>query len=177
MKQSEPELKSSSDEDRFHALYNRYAQSAYCAAYKITKDHYLAQDVVQETFIKAFRHLDVLSDENIQQAWLIITSRNTAIDAYRKRLRRLEILDEWSTTRTGTGGKEIELFADMELTRELLLTLQPLQRQALLLVYAHGFTYEQLACYQKTTVSVIKTRLHRAKLKMRSIAQSLDMTS
>jgi RNA polymerase sigma-70 factor, ECF subfamily len=177
MKKSELDLHGQSHEEKFNALYQKYSKSVYYAAYKITQDHFLAQDVVQETFIKAFRHLDELCDENIQKAWLIVTSKNTAIDVYRKRLRRSEIMDDGTALRTVTGKKEIEFVAEMEFIRELLLTLQPLQRQALLLVYAYGFTYEQLACHQKTSVNAIKTRLHRAKLKMRSMVEVLEMTS
>ncbi|WP_081735432.1 sigma factor-like helix-turn-helix DNA-binding protein [Paenibacillus gorillae] len=46
---------------------------------------------------------------------------------------------------------------------ELLYTLEPQYRQSLLLVYEQGFTYEQLAAHQNTTVSAVKSKLHRAK--------------
>ncbi|UKS24536.1 RNA polymerase sigma factor [Paenibacillus sp. HWE-109] len=131
----------------------------------------MAIPVVQETFVKAFRHIDELSDENIQQAWLAVTSRNAAIDVYRKRYRRLEIMGDWTELQTGTARRDIEMFAEKEYIRELLLHIKPLHRQALLLIYKNGLTYEQLACIQKSSVNTVKARTHRAKLKLRSMIQ------
>lgn len=167
-------LRDRSNDEAFNVFYRKYYKQMYYSAYSITRDHYLAQDVVQETFIKAYRHFDTLKMEGKKGAWLYVISRNTAIDFYRKRLRCLEISDDNVELNAGVSAEGEERYIEMNLIRELLLTLEPQHRQMLLLIYEYGLTYEQLAAYQNTSVSAVKSRIYRVKVKLRSMARKME---
>jgi RNA polymerase sigma-70 factor (ECF subfamily) len=52
----------------------------------------------------------------------------------------------------------------------------PPHRNVLLLVYEYGMTYEQLASYQETSVSAVKSRIHRAKEKWRTMVRKMEVS-
>lgn len=158
----------------FNEFYQKYNKQVYYSVYSIIRDHFLAQDVVQETFIKVFRHFNALKEEGKKGAWLNVISRNTAIDFYRKRLRCLEISDDNIEINSVIVEGEIERYIEMEDIRKLLFSLDPQHRQALFLVYDYGLTYEQLATYHNTSVSAVKSKLHRVKKKLRSLAREME---
>ncbi|MBD2865635.1 RNA polymerase sigma factor [Paenibacillus oceani] len=157
------------NEELFNQLFRTYYKQTYYSVYRMLRDRGLAQDVVQETFLKAYRHMDTLQQEGRRGAWLKAISKNTAIDLYRKRLRTMDVLDDAVLLRTRSVEDEVQRRADVKVIRNRLMKLAPLYRQTLLLVYEYGMTYEQLASYHKTSVSAVKSRIHRAKLKFRSL--------
>ncbi|MEC0232389.1 RNA polymerase sigma factor [Paenibacillus alba] len=158
-----------SNVESFQMLYSRYFKQVYSSAFSVIKDRDLAQDAAQETFLKAYRHFDSLDQHDQKEAWLKTISRNVAIDMYRKRCREMCIYgalreayrDETDVERT---------IVDQDFLRGLLSSLKLVNRQELLLVYEYGLTYEQLADYQQTTISAVKSRIYRAKQKLRGVA-------
>jgi RNA polymerase sigma-70 factor (ECF subfamily) len=162
------------DNEAFNILYRNYYNQVYYSAYAVIKDHFLAQDIVQETFMKVFRHLHALKEEGKKGAWLNVISRNTAIDFYRKRLGCLEISDDNIEINSIAVEEDMDKYIEMKTVRELLFSLEPQHRQSLLLIYEYGLTYEQLASYQNTTVSAVKSKLHRAKKKLRYLAGEME---
>ena len=91
--------------DVFNALYKKHYKQVYYYAYSILRDHFLAQDAVQETFIKIFRRFNALKVDDIQEAWLNVISRNTAIDLYRKRMRSQDSrTTAWRSSRVPSTG-------------------------------------------------------------------------
>ncbi|MFF2092785.1 RNA polymerase sigma factor [Paenibacillus sp. NPDC058174] len=153
-------------EEAFNRIYHQYYSLVYYTAYKVLNDAYMAQDVVQETFINVYSHLHTIRQQKNKAAWIKTISRNKAIDYYRRRAVRNEILDDLIES-IGVVEDETDSLAEKSALHELLYTLEPQYRQSLLLVYEQGFTYEQLAAYQNTTVSAVKSKLHRAKKKLR----------
>ena len=97
--------------DVFNALYKKHYKQVYYYAYSILRDHFLAQDAVQETFIKIFRRFNALKVDDIQEAWLNVISRNTAIDLYRKRMESQEFSYDRMEVISGSvdGGMETAL--------------------------------------------------------------------
>ncbi|QGQ94704.1 RNA polymerase sigma factor [Paenibacillus psychroresistens] len=162
------------DNEAFNSLYQNYYNQVYYSAYAVIKDHFLAQDIVQETFMKVFRHLHALKEEGKRGAWLNVISRNTAIDFYRKRLGCLEISDDNIEINSVAVDVGMDTYIELKVTRELLSSLEPQHWQSLLLIYEYGLTYEQLASYQKTSVSAIKSKLYRAKKKLRLLAREME---
>ncbi|WP_158606580.1 RNA polymerase sigma factor [Paenibacillus ginsengarvi] len=159
--------------DGFRKLFETYYGLVYRSAYSITKDHYLAQDVVQETFMKAYCHLGSLKGRKFG-AWLKAISRNTAIDYYRRALRRGETLGLSVERSTASAEAMPERYIELKCLRELFLALDAPHRQALLLVYEYGLTYEQLAQVQQLSIGAVKSRIHRAKTKLKSMLRSLE---
>lgn len=163
-------------DEAFSALYQKHYKQVYYSAYSIIRDHFLAQDVVQETFMKIFRRFHTLKDKEKKEAWLNAISRNTAIDFYRKRLRRQEIWNDNIEFITGPAEEGMEHQLEMKTVHELLLSLEPEHRQSLLLIYEYGMSYEQLARFQNTSVSAVKSQLHRSKKKLQSMAREMEQS-
>lgn len=88
----------------------------------------------------------------------------------------MEVGDEGVVFRTRSVEEEVHRKAEIQLIREQLMTLDPLYRQTLLLVYEYGLTYQQLAAYQKTSISAVKSRIYRAKMKFRSLIRDAGMS-
>ncbi|MBP1995728.1 RNA polymerase sigma factor [Paenibacillus eucommiae] len=159
--------------ESFQILYARYFKQVYYSAFSITKDRELAHDVVQETFLKAYRHFDSLKQHDQKEAWLKVVSRNVAIDMYRKRCRELS---SYRALRDADRSEtDVErTIVDQEFLSGLLSSLEPIYRQSLLLVYEYGLTYEQLADCQQTSIGAVKSRIHRAKQKLRGAALQME---
>jgi len=164
--------------ESFQSLYARYFKQVYYSAFSITKDSELAQDAVQETFLKAYRHYDSLIQHAEKEIWLKRVSRNVAIDMYRRRRRELRsygALRDIYREETAIEPTDVECtIVNQHFLRELLSLLDPINRQAMLLVYEHGMTYGQLAEYQRTSISAVKSRIHRTKQKLRGAALRMD---
>jgi RNA polymerase sigma-70 factor (ECF subfamily) len=167
-------MKDRTVDETFNTLYETYYKQVYYSAFSVIRDHFLAQDVVQETFVKVFRRFNTFKDKAKKDAWLKVISRNTAIDLYRKRLRRQEIFNEHIELLAGAAEDGMERSIGMKIDRQLLCSLQPKHQNALLLIYEYGMTYEQLASYQNTSVSAVKSQLHRAKTKLQSMARETE---
>ncbi len=163
----------SSDAEVLHHLYVSYFKQVYYYAFSIAKDRELAQDAVQETFLKAYRHIELLEQLEQKEAWLKTVSRHVIIDMYRKQRREMCV---YSGSRDAfLGDTDVErTVVDQHFLRELLSSLNPINRQSLLLVYEYGLTYEQLADRQKTSISAVKSRIHRAKQKLRGVALQME---
>lgn len=76
-----------SDRQIMEQLYALYEQKMYAAAYSILRDHHLAEDAVQEAFLRLSRHLAKFSDDltaKRTRAYILLTIKNTSIDLYRK---------------------------------------------------------------------------------------------
>ncbi|MFF2090865.1 RNA polymerase sigma factor [Paenibacillus sp. NPDC058174] len=162
-----------SDAEVLHHLYASYFKPVYYYAFSIAKDRELAQDAVQETFLKAYRHIELLEQLEQKEAWLKTVSRHVIIDMYRKQRRERCVY---------TGSRDVYMsdsdiertIVDRQFLRELLSSLHPVNRQSLLLVYEYGLTYEQLADRQQTSISAVKSRIHRAKQKLRGVAVQME---
>ncbi|MFC4807678.1 RNA polymerase sigma factor [Paenibacillus sp. GCM10023250] len=154
----------------FDACYQQYYKHVYYCAYAILRDHFLAQDATQETFIKIYRRLGETGAADVQEGWLTVIARNTAIDLYRKRVRSLEITSERMETVSGSVDGGIGRFAEVPDEYELLDNLKPEARKALVLVYEYGLSYKQLASILNLSVGAVKTLIHRAKKKLQAMS-------
>jgi RNA polymerase sigma factor (sigma-70 family) len=79
--------------DEFKQLFSDNKKHVFAMALSILRDFELAEDVLQEVFIKLFQHMEHHKISNVK-AWLIRVSRNTALDLYRKKKRELTGYDK-----------------------------------------------------------------------------------
>jgi RNA polymerase sigma-70 factor, ECF subfamily len=135
-----------------------------------------ADDLVQETLLKAWNHLESFQEGTNLRAWLFTILRNTYFSECRRRRREVEDHD---------GSKAADLavhpgqqgHVDMQDFRRALNVLPPDQREALVLVGAAGFSYEEAAGISGCAVGTIKSRVNRARAKlteMLSVAAGSD---
>jgi RNA polymerase sigma-70 factor, ECF subfamily len=124
-----------------------------------------ADDLVQETLLRALTHIDSFQPGTNMPAWLFTILRNLFRSEYRKRRREVEDADghyaETLKTQPEQSGRiEFEEF------RQALSKLPPDQREALILVGASGFSYEDAASICGCAVGTIKSRVNRARTRL-----------
>lgn len=124
-----------------------------------------ADDLVQETLLKAWKMLDTFEDGTNLRAWLFTILRNTYFSELRKR--RREVKDE-----DGAFAAQLSVLPEqqghMEFVdfRKALSTLSEDQREVLILVGAEGFSYEEAAEICGCAVGTVKSRVNRARIKL-----------
>ena len=131
-----------------------------------------ADDLVQETLLKAWQHLDKFEEGTNLRAWLFTILRNHYFSELRKRRREVEDVDGKMTASLSVRPAQ-QGHLDMQDFRKALSTLPADQREALVLVGAVGMSYEEAAGVAQCAVGTIKSRVNRARSRL---AETLGMT-
>src|SRR3954451_10041705 len=121
-----------------------------------------ADDLVQETLLRALEKWDTFEPGTNLQAWAFTLMRNLFYSDYRQRRREVEDVDGLFAASVAIPAEQpsrIE-FADL---RSALTRLPAEQREAVLLVGAEGYSYEEAAVICRTKVGTIKSRVNRAR--------------
>jgi RNA polymerase sigma-70 factor (ECF subfamily) len=124
-----------------------------------------ADDLVQDTLVKAWSHMDRFERGTNLSAWLFTILRNGFFSEHRKRVREVEDVDG-SYAATLTTAPDQLSHLDFDDLRRALLKLPADQREALLLVGAQGFSYEDAAQICDCAVGTIKSRVNRARSRL-----------
>src|SRR5665213_3460806 len=124
-----------------------------------------ADDLVQETLMRALANIDSFQPGTNLDAWLFTILRNHFRSEYRKRRREVEDADGSHTASLMSQPDQIARIEFAELKRALL-QLPNDQREALLLVGASGFAYEEAAEICGCAVGTIKSRVNRARSRL-----------
>ncbi|WP_409253955.1 RNA polymerase sigma factor [Bacillus sp. SCS-153A] len=164
-------------EVHFEHLYKQYRKLVYHIALRITRDSSLSEDIVQETFLKAYRKIDTLIDIQKAGGWLSSIATRTSIDFVRKEIRAGEVLIDpynkeldclLSSTR-----EDVERTVDVTLLKEELVTeirQLPLAQQEVFLLRVHyGMNEEEIAEKLDLKRSTVKTRFFRARQKLKNV--------
>lgn len=127
-----------------------------------------ADDLVQETLMKAWHHQQSFEAGTNIRAWLYTILRNEFYSQMRKRRREIEDADgEYSNKVAIAGGQESYL--DMADLRFALAKLPDDQREAIILVGASGFSYQEVAKICGVAIGTIKSRVSRARAKLATL--------
>src|SRR5665213_954077 len=127
-----------------------------------------ADDLVQETLLRALANIDSFQPGTNMSAWLFTILRNHFRSEYRKRRREVEDTDGHYAE---TLKSQPEQYGQVEFRefREALTQLPQDQREALILVGASGFSYEEAANICGCAVGTIKSRVNRARSKLSAL--------
>ncbi|MFL9825317.1 sigma-70 family RNA polymerase sigma factor [Rhodoplanes sp. SY1] len=124
-----------------------------------------ADDLVQETLLRAWANLDSFEPGTNMSAWLFTILRNLFRSEYRKRRREVPDSDGAYADSMKTQPEQASK-VEFEEFREALGKLPPDQREALVLVGASGFSYEEAAEICGCAVGTIKSRVNRARTRL-----------
>ena len=127
-------------------------------------DIQLANDLVQETLLKAWAHKESFAPDSNLKAWLFTILRNTYFTHYRKSQR--EDLDEDYAAMNASVPPAQLAHIEFEDMRKALMRLSPDHREALLLITAEGFSYEDAARVCGCAVGTMKSRVNRARSRL-----------
>jgi RNA polymerase sigma-70 factor (ECF subfamily) len=132
-----------------------------------------AEDLVQGTLLRAIASIDSFKPGTNMSAWLFTILRNLFRSEYRKRRREVEDVDGGYAASLKSPAEQHGRLEFKELS-DALPKLPFVQREALLLVGASGFSYDEAAAICETAVGTIKSRVNRAR---RQLAQLLEIDS
>jgi RNA polymerase sigma-70 factor (ECF subfamily) len=164
------------DTSALASLYDRYGGLAYSVAFRVLGDSGLAEDTVQECFLKLWNSAATFDqDRGSPRTWLLAVVRNRAIDKLRGSRSRsarevdLDVIEPASAEPQGSDPWDEALFAaERRTVREALFRLPSEQRQAIELAYYGGYSQREIAEMAKVPVSTIKGRMRLALEKLRS---------
>lgn len=149
------------DEIALQTLYRRYGRPIYGIGLRYLDDPDLAQDLVQEVFLKLWRRADTYQVEKGSfSAWLFTIARRSAIDLQRRRSRRSAIPLEGAPEQ-GVDDQTWQQLAEDWLVVEGLLAMDPLLREPLLLAYYRGLTQREIADHLGVPLGTVKSRMSR----------------
>lgn len=134
----------------------------------------LADDLVQETLLRAWSKSDRFQPGTSLRAWLFTILRNIYYSNYRKRAREVQDSDGIYARRLTISGDQ-ESHLDLEDFRKAMTKLPAEQREVLTLIGASGLSYEEAAAICEVEIGTIKSRLSRARSKLVEIL-GLDET-
>jgi RNA polymerase sigma-70 factor (ECF subfamily) len=160
------------DRTTFERLFEEYSTPIYNYVLRMVGDADRAADITQDTFIKAYRKLDSLTDEHSTKSWLYRIATNTAIDEMRRRrwVSPVAIDDEGQPERPDPKpGPEAQVMAGMldERIQRALMQLRPNHRQCLVLSDLEDMSAQQIGEVMGLSYGAVRTLLCRARGEMR----------
>lgn len=169
------------DQSTFAAQAMQYAPQLYSAALRMTRNSADAEDLVQETFLKAYRSFRTYEEGSNLRAWLYRILTNTFINTYRAKQRRPtetdldDVEDLYLYRRLGSMETALaarsaedtmfELFTDDEV-KAALEDLPENFRLPVLLADVEGFSYKEIAEMLEIPIGTVMSRLHRGRKAM-----------
>ena len=158
--------------DALEELYDRYRTMAYSVAFRITNDAAVAQDVVQDGFVGAWRNASRYAQvRGSVKTWLLAMVHHRAIDTLRRRRPAAELPDRQDASPAMLTLPDVwPEVAGRLLRLEILAalrTLSDVQREAIELAYFGGLTQQEIAKKTGTPLGTVKSRMRLGLLAMR----------
>ena len=176
-KYSEDELVSSlqnKDVTAFNYLYDNYSATLFGIVYKMVEDKELAEDILQEVFVKIWNSFSSYnSSKGRLFTWILNITRNFVIDTLRSKSYKKQVkirgyensVDNFIENSSGIGQ-----FDSLGIRRHLT-RLKDDQKQIIDLAYFSGFTQEEIAKQLSIPLGTVKTRMRTAIMELRKILQ------
>jgi RNA polymerase sigma-70 factor, ECF subfamily len=166
------------EEDLMKALYDEHAGALWRYALRLTGDAARAEDVVQETLLRAWQHPEVIGDtERPARAWLFTVARNMIIDERRSPKFRNIVgsLDE-SGAPEQSAPDEVDSALDRMLITDAMAQMSPEHRAVVERSYYRGWSTAQIAADLDIAEGTVKSRLHYAVRALRLTLQEMGVT-
>ncbi|GAA0504420.1 sigma-70 family RNA polymerase sigma factor [Salinibacillus aidingensis] len=151
-------------------LYKLYIHDVYRYTLSLCKDRSLAEDLTQDTFMKAYQALDK-SPPKALKSWLIKIAYHTFID-YTRRSKKVSYEEPEYFTGYSSGDSVEEVFQKNVEKEELynkLDQLKPMQKKAIVMCDLEGFSYKEAASILSIKENTLKTHIFRGRGKLRQL--------
>lgn len=163
---ADTKAESLSREERFNQLIGIYMDDLFRYAYWVSGDRAVADDLVQETLVRAWKSLDKLNDTKAAKGWLFtIVRRENARRFERKRPLESGI----PTEELAANREDYDTSTEAFVLRNALQKLPEEYREPLLMQVIHGYSQKEIAAHLGISVAGAGTRLFRAREKMRDM--------
>ncbi len=159
---------------RFDALAREYGMDLYRYALWICGNDALAKDLVQETYLRAWKALDSLKDAKAAKSWLITILRREYARTFERKVPKFTDVDDVVVEDTDELSPDER--AERDLLRRGMLRLPPRYREPLLLQIVAGYSCEEIATELNLSKGAVMTQLFRAREKLKSTLQDDGIT-
>jgi RNA polymerase sigma-70 factor (ECF subfamily) len=157
------------------ALFQRYRLPLYVYIIELVRDEQTSLDIVQETFLNAFRHLCSLRDDKKFGSWLFGIAHQKCIQQWRRRDREAEFREELEPLESDNAPVELLIREEQEAEFMKLIEKLPVtQRSAIVLHFVEDFSLQEIADITGTNVGTVKSRLHYAKRALRKLLEEVQ---
>ena len=158
----------------YEEMYEQFHKLIYHIAYNITKDLHLSQDIVQETFLKAYLKIDTLLDGAKTKSWLTSIARCTAIDVIRKRSKCQEVfMEDHEELHSIQDYQSLESVIEVRFLKSCIQdhikTLPRTQQEVMALKVTEDMSDSEIALKLNLSASTVKTRFHRGRKQLYSV--------
>ena len=167
----------SGDREAYGRLADRYLGSVYAAAIRITCNAAAAEDVAQDTILRALQRLDLYDMKHPFRNWLLKIATNLALNQLRSR-RRERLLHERVAAdelRNGHAAEADDAIPSRSHWQQWLSQLDESQRAAIVLFHFHELPYAEIAQVLNLPLNTVRTLLHRGRRRLRDVMGSHPM--
>ena len=153
------------DPDAVRSVYRSHGRLVYAVAYKVLGDRGLAEEAVQQTFVKAWRAAQSFDESRDFGPWLAAIARRVAIDLYRREaVRAADPIESVPADAPGlvAAPESVEAAYDVWEVRQAVGQLPPEEQEVVRLQHLEGFTHAQIAERLGIAAGTVKSRSFRA---------------
>lgn len=163
----------------FNELVNRYHKQAYNIAYRMTGNQTDAEDLTQDTFVKAFRFFASYKKDLPFENWIYRIMSNLHVDMLRRRPKaHIRSLDEpvnhedgvvaFEIADTSEGPESLAISSELDARMQIALnTLSPDFKMTVVLSDIEGLSYEEISEVMRCSIGTVRSRLHRGRKLLR----------
>ena len=159
----------------FQQLYKAYATDVYRFSYWLCGDAFDAEDITSETFLRAWTRRTHIRTETMK-AYLLSIARNLYLERLRKHKPHAELSDRIPDPDPGPGRRS-EDRDDLERIKKALQQLKEVDRTAFILRVVHELPYEEIARVLQLSLSAVKVKVHRVRLKLTGVVANEEAYS
>ncbi len=158
------------DTDSLEQLYNACAKGVYALAYSFVKNHAVAEDIMQDTFVRVWSSAADFNSVGSGKAWIYRIARNLSINAVtRNRADSLDALTEKNGDRLADDTSAEDTAVNSHAIDRAIAALSSKEREVIILHSISGFTLYEIASLLSVPIGTIKWRHAQALKKLRSL--------
>ncbi|MBT2756973.1 sigma-70 family RNA polymerase sigma factor [Mesobacillus foraminis] len=150
-------------------IYETYRNAIYLYLYRSTMNEHLAEDLTQDTFLRAFRSLAGFRGDASMKTWLFKIARNTYLNFVKKKQLQLELHTEKMDDELAVQTDPYKQIDDQLFIQYTLVRLPEKDRTFIILRDGNGLTYEEISLITNQTIGQVKVGLYRARKKFRKL--------
>ena len=165
---------------QFEGVIQEYHRDILNFLYRLVGNRAEAEDLAQDTFIKAYKKLESLEESEKMKSWLFSIARNVTIDFFRKNKNHSIPLDS-TILENYAQATAVDYRSDVmasEISVELKKTIEQLSsedRMIVKLLYYEGFSYKEICDLLQINQNTLKSRLHRARKVLLAAIQANEL--